>query len=109
MARKSFPQGGREQYKHRLVPVSQLVHLTPVQVGGKVLSACIKVVALLISCKQAKSSLGEKHKAWQGRRDSFKALLSFDNRSNKTSSGKSIPNKKFNKSKEIFKATETNW
>lgn len=54
----------------------------------RALSACIKGVALLISCKQAKSSLGEKHKAWQGRRDSFKTLLSFDNHSNKTSGRK---------------------
>lgn len=47
--------------------------------------------------------------AGQERRESFKILLSFNNHSNKTSGGKSIPNKKFNKSKEIFKATETNW
>lgn len=47
--------------------------------------------------------------AGQERRYSFKTLLSFDNHSNKTSGGKSIPNKKFNKSKEIFKAIETNW
>jgi len=99
---------GKEWYKHRIVPVSQLVCLTPAQVSGRALLACVKVVALSISCKQAKSSLGENHKAWQGRRDSFKTLLSFDNHTNKTSGGKSIPNKKFNKSKEIFKATEAN-
>lgn len=60
MAWKSFPQGEREQYEHRIVPVSPLVCLTPVQVSGRALSACIKVFALLIGCKQAKSSLGEK-------------------------------------------------
>lgn len=59
---------GRERYKHGIVPVSQLISLTPVQASGRTLSACIKAVALLISCKQAKSSLGGKHKLWQGRR-----------------------------------------
>lgn len=51
---------GREQYKHRIVPVSQLICRTPIQVCGRELSACIEVAALLTSCKPAKSSLGEK-------------------------------------------------
>lgn len=51
---------GREQYKHRIVPVSQLICRTPIQVSGRELSACIEVAALLTSCKPAKSSLGEK-------------------------------------------------
>lgn len=110
MAWKSFPQGESEQYKHRIVPVSQLVCLTPVQVSGRALSACIKVFALLIGCKQAKSSLGEKKITKCCREgEALKSLLPFDNHSNKTSGGKSIPNKKFNKSKKIFKTTETSW
>lgn len=71
----------------------------PVQVSGRALSACIKVFALLIGCKQAKSSLGEKKITKCCREgEALKSLLPFDNHSNKTSSGKSIPNKKFNKS-----------
>lgn len=108
MSWKGSPERG-EQYKHRTVPVSQLICLSSIQVSGRVLSACIKAAALLVSCKQARISLEEKHKAWQERRESFKTLSSFDNHNNKTSGGKSIPSKKFNKSTEMFQATETNW
>lgn len=62
---------GREQRRPRIVPVSQLVCLTPVQVSGRALSACIKAVALLISCKQAKSSLGGKTQSVAGQERLF--------------------------------------
>lgn len=36
---EEFSLKEREQYKHRIVPVSQLICLTPVQVSGRVLPA----------------------------------------------------------------------
>lgn len=56
----------REQYKHRIVPVSQFISLTSIQVSGRELSACIEVAALLTNCMPARSSLWEKHEVQQG-------------------------------------------